>query len=116
MDGYTATETIRRQLPYFLILMLSSDNPPPADILIQKGIDEWIDKACGPEYLHQRIAEWGDTRTFSVVKRENQIVIEREMPMDAQHAQEIKELQAQGLIKVKFDDISGAEVVVHKNI
>ena len=38
------------------------------------------------------------------------------MPMDQQHAQELRELKKQDLIKVKFDDISGAEVVVHKNI
>lgn len=38
------------------------------------------------------------------------------MPMDQQHAQELRELKKLNLIKVKFDDISGAEVVVHKNI
>ncbi len=36
--------------------------------------------------------------------------------MDQQHAQELRELKRQNLIKIKFDDISGSEVVVHKNI
>lgn len=36
--------------------------------------------------------------------------------MDQKHARELRDLKKQDLIKIKFDDVSGAEVVVHKNI
>jgi CheY-like chemotaxis protein len=116
MDGFAAVETIRRQTAYFPILMHSSDHPPPKAFLAEKGVDEWIDKACGPEYLYQRITEWGNMKTFSVVKHGNQIAVEREMPMNAQHAEELRELAQRGLRKVKFFDSPGSTVIVHKNV
>lgn len=115
MDGLMAVETIRRQTPYFPVLMFSFDPSPPQSYLIEKGIDEWIDKSCDPSYLYQRITEWGNTRTVSVVKRRNQIVMKREMPMDTQHAQELRKLKEQGLLKMRLDGPDASEVIVHKN-
>jgi CheY-like chemotaxis protein len=114
MDGLTAVATIRRRLPYLPILMHSSDASPPAAYLAEKGIDEWISKGCDPEYLHQRIAAWGDTKMLQVTCRDSEITTERKMPMDAQHAQEIQELKEKGLAKVKFG-VHGEELILHKN-
>ena len=55
-------------------------------------------------------------KSETMIFKDNLVEIKKEMPMDQQHAQELRELKKQNLIKVKFDDISGAEVVVHKNI
>ncbi len=40
MDGFTAIENIRRQTPYFPILMYSLDLPPSPSFIDDKGIDE----------------------------------------------------------------------------
>jgi CheY-like chemotaxis protein len=116
MDGLTAAETTRRRTPYFPILMFSFDPPPPLAYLTKKGIDDWIEKDCDPSYLHERITEWGNTRTISIAKHGNQTTVKREMPMDVRHAKEIRELKSQNLVKVKFDDITGSEVIVHENV
>lgn len=115
MDGFAAVATIRRQVPYFPILMYSSDPPPPQSDLSEKGIDEWIDKFCDPSYLHQKIAEWGNAKTIRVTCRANTVTTAREMPMDPQHAQELRKLKEQGLLKMRLDGPDACEVIVHRN-
>jgi CheY-like chemotaxis protein len=117
MDGLTAVETIRRRTPYFPILMFSFDPPPPQSYLTKKGIDEWIEKDCDPSYLHERIMEWGNTRTISIAKHGNQTTVKREMPMDAQHAQKVRKLKEQHLSLMSvFGTSTEATFVVNEKI
>jgi hypothetical protein len=46
----------------------------------------------------------------------NGLSIEEEMPMDQQHAQELRELAKKDLRKVKLFDSPGSTVIVHKNV
>jgi len=39
-----------------------------------------------------------------------------EMPMDQHHAQELKKLKEQGLVKIKLDGLGQYEVITHRNI
>ena len=115
MNGFEATRAIRKNVKYFPILSTSGDFMYK-NKLLEIGADEFISKPHNYNELHQKILELSNIKTFFVRLQKNTIETRKEMPMDADHAKELKELKKQNLIKVKFDDITGSEVVVHKNI
>lgn len=114
MNGFEAIKMIRRMVKYFPILSLSGDFTYKNRCL-ESGADEFLAKPCPSDTLLAKIKELV-IKSFKLVSKNNSIVIKEELPMDAQHAQELRELKNQDLIKIKFDDVSGSEVVVHKNI
>lgn len=115
MNGFEATRIIRKDVKYFPILSTSGDFMYK-NKLLEIGADEFISKPHNYNELHQKILELVDNKTFFVRLQKNDIEIRKEMPMDANHARELRELKKQNLIKLKFDDITGSEVIVHKNI
>jgi len=115
MNGFEAIKIIRKNVRYFPILSTSGDFTYK-NKLLEIGADEFISKPYNHGELHHKIIEWSDIKTFLVRLQKNTIETRKEMPVDAQHAKELRELKKQNLIKVKFDDITGSEVVVHKNI
>ena len=115
MNGFEATRVIRQNVRYFPILSTSGDFTYK-NKLLEIGADEFISKPYNHAELHHKIIEWSDIKTFLVRLQKNTIETRKEMPVDANHAKELRELKKQNLIKVKFDDITGSEVVVHKNI
>jgi CheY-like chemotaxis protein len=114
MDGHEATQLIRSKLKY-LPIMAFTGNVDIQDKYHQFGMDDYLEKPCDLEMLNEKINEL-TVKTIKVDVSENNLFITKEMPMDTQHAKELRELKSQDLVKVKFDDISGAEVTVHKNI
>jgi DNA-binding response OmpR family regulator len=115
MNGFEAIKHIRKNVRYFPILSTSGDFTYK-NKLLETGADEFISKPHNHKELHQKIIEWSGIKTLLVRHHKNTIETREETPMDAQHAKELRELKKQNLIKVKFDDITGSEVVVHKNI
>jgi len=114
MNGCEATEMIRQKFQYFPIMGLSG-NPQYKDKCLEIGMDDFLSKPCSPDELLAKINEL-TVKFEKLCFKDETIFLKKEMPMDQQHAQELRELKKQDLIKVKFDDVSGSEVVVHKNI
>ncbi len=114
MNGYEATKIIRRKVKYFPIMAVTG-NLSIGDKYWEAGMDDFLEKPYDPDKLFDKINEL-TIKSEKVDFNDNEIFIKKEMPMDQQHAKELRELKKQDLIKVKFDDISGSEVVMHKNI
>ncbi len=114
MNGFEATKIIRQKLKYFPIMALTGNSMAKGKYL-EVGMDDLLGKPYSIDELYGKINELM-VKTYKFEISGNDIFIQKEMPMDQQHAQELRELKKLNLIKVKFDDISGAEVVVHKNI
>ena len=114
MNGWDAAKLIRQELKYLPIVALTA-NPWFNDKYLEIGMDDYIEKPYDIDQLYKTINEV-TVKSETMIFKDNLVEIKKEMPMDQQHAQELRELKKQNLIKVKFDDISGAEVVVHKNI
>ncbi len=114
MNGFEATKIIRQKLKYFPIMALTGNSMAKGKYL-EVGMDDLLGKPYSIDELYSKIDELM-VKTYKLEISGNDIFIQKEMPMDQQHAQELRELKKLNLIKVKFDDISGAEVVVHKNI
>lgn len=115
MNGFEATKIMRQKVRYFPILSTSVDLTYEKELL-KLGADDFIAKPYDIDKLQRTLTEWADVKTFSVIRQKNAIQTRKELPMDPQHAKELRELKKQNLIKIKFDDITGAEVLVHKNI
>ena len=114
MDGFEATKIIRRKMQYFPIMAVTG-NSICKEKYLKIGMDDYLQKPYYPDKLYAKINEL-TIKSEKVELKGNNIFIIKEMPMDQQHAQELRELKRQNLIKVKFDDIGGSEVIVHKNI
>ena len=115
MDGLEAIRTLRKKVRYFPIISTSLNNIYEKEVL-KLGADDFISKPYDLEQLRRKLIDWAETRTISLIRRKGAIETKKELPMDPQHAKELKELKDLDLIKIKFDDISGAEVVAHKNV
>ncbi|MCP4374175.1 MAG: response regulator [Deltaproteobacteria bacterium] len=113
MDGCEATRIIRNQLRYLPILAIT------ADIVLQYkymeiGMDDILEKPYDPDVLYGKICEL-TVKSEKIYFNDNNICIKKEMPMDAQHAQEIKKLKNQGLVKMRLDGPDEREIITHKN-
>lgn len=97
LNGIKAASKIRWLTDYFPILIFSADVPVGKEYLQDKGIDDWIEKSCGPNYLYEKINEWCSLRAIRINKGDKFFKIEKEIPMNSQHAQQIKKLKEQGL-------------------
>ncbi|MCU7927223.1 MAG: response regulator [Candidatus Thiodiazotropha sp. (ex Dulcina madagascariensis)] len=114
MNGIEATKIIRRTATYFPILALTADNAYKK-ACYEAGMDDFAEKPCLPDKLFNKINELV-VRLYSFSTKQANLDITEVKPVDQKHAQELRELKKQHLIKIKFDDISGAEVVIHENI
>lgn len=112
LDGCEATRRIRRRLPYFPIMALTAHSDIEA-ISSEVGMDDYLVKPYKPKQLYQKIQEL-TVKSENVQVRNGEIFVQKEMPMDQQHAQEIRELKDKGLVKVKFGT-NGEELILHKN-
>lgn len=55
-------------------------------------------------------------KSFKFEYKGNVISIKKETPVNAQHAQELKKLKDQGLVKLRLDGPDERDVIAHKNI
>jgi len=114
MNGCEATRIIRRDLGYFPI-MAYSGNYGYREECINSGADAFVEKPCSPHDLLAKIGELA-VKTYKVLFNGKDILLKKEMPMDQQHAKELRELAKQGLRKMKLFDSPGSTVIVHKNV
>ena len=114
MNGIEATKIIRTTTAYFPILAHTA-NYAYKNACHEAGADGFVEKPCLPDILFSKINEMSVKLYHFSAKQENANITEVN-PVDQKHAQELRELKKQHLIKIKFDDNSGAEVVTHENI
>ncbi|SCZ58506.1 response regulator [Thiohalomonas denitrificans] len=114
MNGIDATRIIRRESKYFPILGHSA-NPDFEAKCLMVGMDDFVDKLCAPGRLLEKVGLL-TVKALRFVAQGNRITVEEEMPMDQQHAQEIRELAKRDLRKVKLFDYPDSAVIVHKNV
>jgi CheY-like chemotaxis protein len=113
MSGCEATRIIRSQLKYLPILAVTA-NIALQYTYMKVGMDDILEKPYDPDALYGKINEL-TVKSEKIYFNNNHIYIKKEMPMDAQHAQEIKKLKNQGLVKMRLDGPVEREVIVHKN-
>ncbi len=113
MNGYEATKIIRRRVKYFPIMAVTG-NLSIEDKYWEAGMDDFVEKPYDIDKLFDKINEL-TVKTFKLEFKDNDILIKKEMPMDAQHAQELKKLKNQGLVKMRLDGPDEREVTAHKN-
>ena len=113
MNGYEATKIIRRKLRY-LPIMAVTGNLEFKDKYLESGMDDFIEKPYILDKLYDKINEL-TLKTVKIYKEQNQISLEKEMPMNPDELRELRELKKKGLTKLK---LVGTEYtfVVHKNI
>jgi len=114
MNGFEATKIIRQKLKYFPIMALTG-NPMAKNKFLEIGMDDFLEKPYGIDELYSKINELM-VKTYKFEINGYDIFIEKEMPMDQQHAQELRELAKRNLHKVKFFDGPGSSLIVHKNV
>ena len=114
MNGIEAAKIIRREVMYFPIIAVTG-NPGIKDSYLKVGIDDILQKPYFPDELYTKISEL-TTKVISFEFKSDEISIKKEMPMDQQHANELRELAKRNLRKVKFFDNPGSSVIVHKNV
>jgi len=115
MNGFEATKAMRQKVRYFPILSTSVDLTYEKELL-KIGADDFIAKPYNPKELQRKIVGWCDAKTFLVLHQKDFIEIRKEMPVDKQHAKELKDLALKGLRKIKFFDGPGSTLIVHKNV
>ncbi len=113
MNGLQATEIIRRKLKYFPIMAFSG-NPMNRGKCLETGMDDFLEKPCIISELLAKINEL-TVKSEQLYFKNNDICLIKEMPMDQQHAKELRELAKQNLCKMtlKGHDVT---VIVHKNV
>ncbi|MFZ2634311.1 MAG: response regulator [Desulfosalsimonadaceae bacterium] len=114
MNGLEAAKIIRRRLKYFPIMALTG-NLRAEEEYLAAGMDDFLEKPYSINRLYQKISEL-TVKFYNVTINNKDIFIKEEMPMDQQHAQELRELAKKNLRKVKFFDGPGNFLIIHKNV
>ena len=114
MNGWEATKIIRRNLNYFPIMALTG-NLRAKEEYLAIGMDDFLGKPYSIENLYQKINEL-TVKFYKFKINGKDIFIKKEIPMDQQHAQELRELAKKNLCRVKFFDGPGSSLIVHKNV
>jgi CheY-like chemotaxis protein len=112
MNGLEATRIIRKISSYFPILVYSSDDSYESTYY-KSGADAFVPKGITPSTLITRIKKLV-VKTYKLTKQHNDFTFKEAMPMDRQHAQELKRLKEKGLVKVSFGT-NVSDLVLHKN-
>ncbi len=113
MNGFEATKVIRHNLNYFPIMALTG-NLRAKEEYLARGMDDYLGKPYSIDNLFQKINEL-TVKAVELFKNQNQVRLKKEMPMDAEHNKELRELAKQNLCKMtlKGQDVT---VIVHKNV
>lgn len=116
MNGFEAAKIIRRKMQYFPIMALTG-NSILKDKYLKIGMDDYLQKPYDTDKLYDKINEL-TIKSEKVELKDNNIFIIKEMPMDQQHAQELRELAKDGLCKMNIRGIGAHDVTVvtHKNV
>lgn len=114
MNGIEATKVIRSTVKYFPIMAFTS-NDDYKKACYAVGMDDFAEKTCPPDDLFVKINELS-VKLFKFIVKPNGFDVTEVMPMDQQHAQELRKLKSQGLVKLRLDGPDNREVIAHKNV
>lgn len=113
MDGPDATRILRDKYRYFPILGYSSDSSARMRCL-QSGMDEFLVKPCPSRHLLRIIREL-TSKVILVHINNGTVSIVKDIPMNADELEDLRELKKKGLTKLKLLGLERT-FVVHKNI
>lgn len=113
MNGLDATRLLRKQSRYFPILGYSSDDSA-RERCIQAGMDEFLVKPCPARHLLRIIREL-TPKAILVHINNGTVSIVKDIPMNADELEALRELKKKGLTKLKLLGLERT-FVVHKNI
>jgi len=114
MNGIEATKIIRKITNYFPILALTA-NDDYKKACFEAGMDGFAVKPCLPDDLFAKINELS-VKLYQLITKPNGFGVKEVMPMDKQHAEELRELASKNLRKMVLFDNPSRALVVHKNI
>ena len=113
MSGLEATRAIRKTVSYFPIMGYSADIAA-RERCLEAGMDDFALKPCHPEQMFGIIHDL-TVKPVSITINEEEISVQRTMPMNAEQLKELRELEKKGLAVLIVEN--GAQrFVVHKNI
>lgn len=114
INGLEATRIIRSTLKYFPIMALTG-NLNAKEKYLSAGMDDYLEKPYSLDDLYRKINEL-TVKIYRIIINGKDFFIKEEMPMDQQHAKELRELAKKNLQRVKFFDGPGNSLIVHKNV
>lgn len=113
MNGFEATKIIRRKINYLPIMALTG-NSIAGDKYLEVGMDDFLQKPYYPSELYAKISEL-TVKAVKIHKKQNEIILAEEKPMNPDELKELIELKKKGLTKLKIVGV-GYTFVVHRNI
>lgn len=113
MSGIEATKTIRKTVGYFPIIGFTA-NRYYETACYDAGMDDFSLKPCLPGDLYRKIRQL-TVRVYKLIARYHGFDVNEEMPVDQQHANELKKLKGQGLVIMRLDGPDDREMIVHRN-
>ena len=116
MDGYEALKAIRRTIPYFPIIAVSG-NSKIAHTYEEAGFDDYLEKPIEPDDLLDKINRLA-VQIYTVLFEEEQILLNKEKPMDQEHTKILMALAEEYLCEMHICNGNGTDskLVVHKTI
>lgn len=110
MDGLQVAKWMRTHCPYFVIIGLDFLNQDALDAVMDVSFPKYFEW----DHLHQLMLKL-QAYVIQIDQNPNgSIKLQRKLPMDKEHAQEIRGLKEKGFVKVKFGN-NGSEFILHKN-
>lgn len=114
MNGLEAVRILRKRYRYFPILGYSSDRSVERSC-IQAGMDDFLVKPCPSTSLLKIIRELTPKNILVHFNNNGTLSIVKDMPMNADELEALRELKKKGLTKLKLLGLERC-FVVHKNI
>ncbi|MCU7933644.1 MAG: response regulator [Candidatus Thiodiazotropha sp. (ex Dulcina madagascariensis)] len=116
MNGIEAARIIRKTVEYFPIMALTSNDDCESECY-EAGMDGFAQKPCFHEDLFEKIKKLS-VKIYKLITKRNGLDIIEVMPVDRQHAEELRELAKQGLCKMRLRGSGAHDVTftVHKNV
>lgn len=111
MDGIEATKIIRKMVNYFPIVGLTA-NDSYKNACYEAGMDDFAVKPCLPGELSAKINQL-TVKLYKFIAKPYGFGIKEVMPVDQQHAQEIKKLKERGLVKICIGS-NVKDLIVHE--
>jgi len=112
MSGAEAARIIRRER-YVPILALTADSPREHPGIFEY-VDDYLEKPFDIEVLHRKIQEL-TLKPLVIRKQKNHIHFYKEMPMDSDYLNKLRELDKQGLTILTIRE-KPAQYFVHKRV
>lgn len=114
MYGIEAAKIIRRTVKYFPILAYTSNAAYKA-ACYEAGMDGFIQKASPDDDLLTAIKNLA-VKLYKFISKPNGLEIIEEMPVDKEHADELRALASKNLCKLMLFNNPNHALIVHKNL